>query len=174
MAITLFKAKHLERWLDEHAPGEAVIAHHPAVSLAVGGFVVPGAPGVSVSADDKGAGQRIDLVTSLGYTDADRAGGGVGNTFYLLTEQRFLLGSRSSTRNRPKDLLHAAPRSRVRLHWFDDPEGANQSRNFVVEFRDGTYRADKMGITLLGRPQVDAERQSRTLIDALGDGAVRY
>ena len=106
-----------------------------------------------------------DLVRTLGYTDEDRAGAGVGNTFYLLTDQRFILGSRASTRNRPKTLVHSASRSAVRLHWFDDPEGSNQSRNFIVEFGDGTYRSDKMGITLLGRPQEDAERESRTLID---------
>ncbi len=174
VGIALFKAKHLQRWIDEHAPGETVVAHHPAVSLSVGGFVVPGTAGIAISAEDRGADRRIDLVRSLGYTDEQRAGGGAENTFYLLTDRRFILGSRSSTRNRPKDLVHSAPRSAVRLHWFDDPDGSNRSRNFIVEFGDGTYRSDKMGITLLGRPQEDAERESRTLIDALGGQATGY
>ena len=51
---------------------------------------------------------------------------GYNSTFYALTDRRLIPGTRSSVRNRPKDVQHSAPVADNTVYWFDDDEGAGK------------------------------------------------
>ena len=112
-----------------------------------------------------------DLVQQLGLDDANKVGFMVSTTFLALSDQRVFYGSRSSVRNRPKDLLHEAPASAFTVHWIDDDTGAgNRFRHLLLDFGEGAWRSDRLGLTALNR---DLSRHSNLheFFEVLGERA---
>ena len=159
-----FKQERLEGWAAAAFPGEQF------VSYVVTGLGTPNLTGQSRTSGTGGDQRRQDLVQQLGLDPEGDAGAGHTTTFLLLTDRRLALGTRSSVRNRPSDLLHSASIEGVRVHWFDhDAGGGNRQRHFVTEFGDGRWRADFSGLTALGRP---LKSNAEHFIEALGHRAV--
>lgn len=153
-----FRREWVEGWLREVGePGEHLLSH-AVTAMWKGVSLRPGTStlgGGGLSAEVlKLEGEEILVRRTEGMAlDPDRAVAPLSHaTFLALTDRRLLLGSRSGFRNRPKDLLHAAPLDGVRIHWFDHPEGAgNRFRHLLIEFGDGAWRADRSGLSALGK-----------------------
>ncbi len=158
-----FKQEHLGPWLAAQAPGESLVSYVVTSVGSVGSTNV--GSGLSASSSS-GIERRMAFAETLGAeTNITR-----DTTFWALTDRRLILGTRSGVRNRPKELLHSAPVEQVTVHWFDDDEGGgNRFRHFVTDFGDGTIRADRTGLTVLGR---SANSNADAFLDALGDRAV--
>ncbi|MEQ8842710.1 MAG: hypothetical protein RIB98_17140 [Acidimicrobiales bacterium] len=137
-----FKRAQVEAWTTSTFPGERLVSLVPTGQG-------NGNAGYYNSPEDR---RRRLLVEQLALDPDGITGAGYGTTFFVLTEQRLALGTRSSVRNRPKDLLHSAPVDGVRVWWFDHDAGAgNLHRHFVTDFGDGRWRADYTGLAALGR-----------------------
>ncbi|GAB4416842.1 MAG: hypothetical protein Kow002_02950 [Anaerolineales bacterium] len=133
-------------------------------------YAAPGKSG-SFSSNIRNTGdrRRTELAASLGLDPELKIPPFFEATFYALTENKIILGTRSGFLNRPKDILHAAPLEGLVIHWFDDPVGPNRARHFVTVFSDGKWRADKTGLTALGRPLKHS--MADEFIQALGNYA---
>jgi hypothetical protein len=155
-----FKKEHVEKWLAEKFPGEIL------VSMVSSGLW-------TATSDRRirnwGDQRRTELATSLGLDQELKISHFYDATFYALTETQIILGTRSGFLNRPKDILHAAPLDGLVIHWFDDTNGPNRARHFVTIFGDGKWRADKTGLTALGRPLKNSTADE--FIQALGSYA---
>ncbi len=138
-----FKKEHVEKWLAEKIPGERLVS-----------MVSSGLWSASTNRHIRNSGDqhRTELATSLGLDPELKIPHFHQATFYALTENKIILGTRSGFLNRPKELLHAVPLEGLIVHWFDDTNEPNIARHFVTVFRDGKWRSDKTGLTALGRP----------------------
>ena len=159
-----FKREQVEKWVARHCPGERFVTY-VVTSTRSGGSVGSGARIEQVSVD--GDSQRNALATSLGLDPDDRLQVPHEDTFVAITDRQCVLGSRSGFRNRPKEVLHAAPVDRVRVWWFDDDRGPNQFRHFVTDFGDGSWRSDRTGLTALGRELTSSN--AHEYVDVLGE-----
>jgi len=153
-----FKRELVEAWVASQAPGERLLG-----SIAAGTWTpmqVTATYGGSgwtsgMRADDvqfKGDDVMSRRIAEFGADPSKSVAPFASTTFYVLTDRRLLLGSRSSVRNRPKDLLHAAPADLVAVYWFDIREtGGNVFRHLLVDFGDGFWRRDRTGLAVLGK-----------------------
>ncbi len=161
-----FKYEQLPGWLVTQAPGETLVSY---VATAFGTMSSAGVGSSVTPSSSSGMSRREAFAESLDSEQTYRSG--YNTTFYALTDRRLFLGTRSSVRNRPKDVLHSAPISGITVYWFDDDEGGgNVFRHFVTDFGDGTIRSDRTGLKVLGRA---TKSNAEHFIDALGDRAVR-
>lgn len=147
MAPMAIKRSHIEQWLSTILPSEALLAWTPAASW-TGTYVLG-----DVSSDLHLVGDDIVAAAPrrLGL-DQDRRTLSASTGFYALTTRELLLGSRSSVRNRPKDLVVRVPAGGVTVHWHDAEEaGGTTMRHVIVEFGDGTWRTDRIGLRVAGR-----------------------
>jgi hypothetical protein len=138
-----FKKEHVEKWLAEKFPGERLVS-----MVSSGLWAATSDRRIRNGGDQR----RTELAASLGLDQELKIPHFYESTFYALTENQIILGTRSGFLNRPKDILHAAPLEGLVIHWFDDTIGPNRARHFVTIFGDGKWRADKTGLTALGRP----------------------
>lgn len=171
-----FKQNDVEKWIAQHAPGERLAGYTAASCQADPTFRIEVTDHSAIFAGGghgPGGARRSEIVRELGFSGDSRVGPTYEVVFYALTDQQFLVGSRSSVRNRPKDLIHAAPRDQVNVHWFDDGERPTECRHFVIDFGDGHYRSDKTGLTVLGKT-TDADALSTALLAELGDRATPH
>jgi hypothetical protein len=164
-----FKKEHVEKWLAAKFPDERL------VSMVSSGLWASSYSGTGTSGGfnsnlrDPGDQRRTELAASLGLDPELKIPHFHSTTFYALTENQIILGTRSSFLNRPKDILHATPLDGLVIHWFDDTIGPNRARHFVTIFGDGKWRADKTGLTALGRPLKNSTADE--FIQALGSYA---
>ncbi|MBT3337364.1 MAG: hypothetical protein HN855_08650 [Anaerolineae bacterium] len=156
-----FKKQHVEKWIAAEFPGEKL------VSMVASGLWTVDYSGTG--SRNPGDHRRTELVASLGLDQELQISPFYSTTFYALTEKQIILGTRSGFSNRPKDIIHAAPLDGLIIHWFDDTVGPNRSRNFVTIFSDGKWRADKTGLTALGRPLKNSTADE--FVKALGSHA---
>lgn len=156
-----FKRQWVEDWVGEHAPGERLVSH--LVTATWKGFYVTGTFKAGAMAGQraeqltlKGEAAFNERIQALGLDPNLQVAPMVDASFFALTEQRLLFGSRSGMRNRPKDLLHAAPVGSVTVYWYDHDEGAgNRFRHLLVQFGDGRWRAERSGLSALGKDLTD-------------------
>lgn len=170
-----FKRETVEQWMAQHAPGERLASYLPTGTrgASFSQNVGVGSASVVVSRSiDLGDDRRVDLYETLGLDPERHVGIGALDTFYALTDRQILFGQRGSVRNRPKDLLYAAPADGVRVHWYDDaqPRSGNSFRHMIVDFGDGSWRGDRTGLTALGRKL--KSNNVDEFFDVLGDRAI--
>ena len=173
-----FKRVWVEDWFAGHAEaGEQLLSY--AVTATWTGVVVTGTYDIgsftSASAGDltlKGEEMMRERIAGMPLDPEGHVSPLTQTTFLALTDRRLLLGSRSSMRNRPKDLLHAAPADGVRVHWFDHHESVgNRFRHLLVEFGDGHWRADRSGLSAFGK-DLTGTSNIHHFFEALGPRAV--
>jgi len=164
-----FKRELLERGVTSGFPGETMVAY--TISNFVGG--AGPTPGSHSSTGVDGDEERRQLRHDLGLTDDGWVDQWEMSTFIALTQQRLVIGSRSSVRNRPKDLIVEAPRSEVTAHWFDSTVGPSWFRHWVIEFGGGRWRQERTGLKVLGKTTKIAAATDE-LVAALGDRAVQH
>jgi hypothetical protein len=149
-----FKREHVEKWLAEKFPGERLVSMVSS-GLWAASYSAPGTSG-SFSSNHRNPGdqRRTELAASLGLDQELKIPFFYQSTFYALTETKIILGTRGGFLGRPKDILHVAPLEGLVIHWFDDTNDPNRARHFVTVFGYGSdkWRADKTGLTALGRP----------------------
>ncbi len=164
-----FKKEHVEKWLAAEFPGQKLVSMVSS-GLWAASYSTPGTSG-SFSSNHRNSGdqRRTELAASLGLDQELKIPPFYEPTFYALTESQIILGTRSGFLNRPKDILHAAPLDGLIIHWFDDTIGPNRARHFVTVFSDGKWRADKTGLTALGRPLKNSTADE--FVKALGSHA---
>lgn len=157
-----FKKEHVEKWIAEKFPGERLVS-----------MVSSGLWSASTNRHIRNPGdmRRTELAESLGLDQELKIPWYHDATFYALTNKQIILGTRSGFLNRPKDILHAAPLEGLIIYWFDDNNKPNIARHFVTVFGDdsGKWRADKTGLTALGRPIKSSTADE--FIQALGSHA---
>jgi hypothetical protein len=162
----------VEKWAANALPGETVI------SYALTSTYTPSGPGILVGgwilayarSPELGDNRRSDLITHLGLDREKRLQVQSESTLLVLTDRQLVLATRSAL-NRPKDILHAGPAGRIRVHWFDHDAGSgNRFRHFITEFGDGHWRSDRAGLTALGRDLKASN--SDDFVSALGDKAI--
>lgn len=159
-----FKRRHLEQWVRD------TLSDTQVVSYVVTGTGTPTTAQPGSQAPPGGDVRRKKLVELLGLDPDGQVGVGSATTFIVLTARQLTLGTRSSVRNRPKDLLHAAPAESARVVWFDhDAGGGNRFRHLVTAFGDGRWRSDFTGLTALGRKL--SSSNADPFITALGNRA---
>jgi hypothetical protein len=173
MAFT-FKHELLGPWLAEHAPGDRLVSYITTTTKGIG-YSGP-APGSTTSrstgSPERCDQARSDLADSLGLDEERSVGRGYLDVFHVLTDRQLVIGSISSFRQRPKDVLHAAPLEEVRVHWFDCDSGAGTHfRHFVTVLGDGSWRSDKTGVKAMGKVLKAASRVDE-FVAALGDRAI--
>ena len=165
-----FKGEDCKAWVEaQAAPGEQF------VSYVVTGTRTPANPAPVGRERDgirfNGTEALRDLAQRLGLDDANKVGLMVESTFLALTDQRVLYGSRSSFRDRPKDLLHAAPLSGFTVYWIDDDIGAgNRFRHLLLDFGDRAWRTERIGLTAL-KKDMSHRTNVHEFFEALGDRA---
>lgn len=157
-----FKKEHVEKWLAEKFPDERLVS-----MVSSGLWAATTDRRIRNSGDQR----RTELAEALGLDEELKIPWYHDSTFYALTRNQIILGTRSGFRNRPKDLIHAAPLEGLTIHWFDDEIGPNRARHFVTVFGDGSgkWRSDKTGLTALGRPIKNSPADE--FIKALGSHA---
>ncbi len=164
-----FKKEHVEKWLAEKFPDEKLVSM---VSSGLWATNYSGPSGSHTSRfRDSGDKGRTELAESLGLDQDLKLSPFHSATFYALTENQIILGTHGGFLGRPKDILHAAPLKGLVIHWFDDTNGPNRARHFVTIFNDGSgkWRADKTGLTALGRPLKNSTADE--FVKALGSHA---
>ncbi len=164
-----FKREHVAKWMAREFPGDRFVTY-VVTSTRGAGSVGVGAESEQVPIG--GDAQRSALAESLGLDPGGRLRATHDETFWVLTDRQLVLGSRSAFRNRPKEVLRAAPIDGVRVWWFDsDPDAGNQFRHFFTDFGDGSWRGDRTGLTALGRELTTANAQEyvQVLGEVLGD-----
>lgn len=153
-----FKREWVEDWVASVAPGERLVSHVAAAMWTP--MAVTAVPDGNPWTSDLRAGnvhfKGDDVmdrrIAEFGADPARAVAPMIDVGFYALTDRRLLLGSRSSVRNRPKDLLHAAPAGQVTVFWFDSMEtGRNLFRHLLVDFGEGYWRRDRTGLEVLGK-----------------------
>ncbi len=154
----------IEKWLATEFPGETLRSHLFATKIAPS-FLVPNSF-IEVSGNYGDAG-RAAFISSLALDPDKRIGAFVDSTVYALTDRQLCIASRGGIRQRPKELLHAAPHAGLKVYWYDDkPEAGNQFRQLVFVFPDGSWRGDRTGIKVLGK--VPKAANAHHFIEALG------
>jgi hypothetical protein len=163
------KAELCEAWVEaQAAPGERYLTY---VVTSTNAPTNPAPVGSRTGMTFSGAEAVRDLVRRLGLNDADKVGWGVSSTFLALSDRRVLYGSRSSFRDRPKDLLHEAPASGFAMYWVDDDTGAgNRFRHLLLDFGEGAWRTDRIGLTALGK-DMSHRTNLHEFFEVLGDRA---
>ncbi|HAP78234.1 MAG TPA: hypothetical protein DCR14_19395 [Acidimicrobiaceae bacterium] len=153
-----FKREWVDEWVTKVAPGERLLSYVVAamwtpivVKETHGGNSWHDGPrATSLRIEGDAAMDR--LIAELVADPTKRVAPSATGVFYALTTNRLLLGSRSSLRNRPNDLLHQAPATAATVYWFDHEETAgNAFRHLLVDFGDGRWRRDRSGLTALGK-----------------------
>lgn len=161
-----FKGEQCEAWVAEQAPGERFVSY---LVTGTGTPTNPSPVGMRSGMTFHGPEALRELAAQRGLDDAHKVGFLVESTFLALTDQRVLYGSRSSLRNRPKDLLHAAPSSGFSLTWVDDDRGAgNRFRHLLIDFGDGAWRIERTGLTALNK-DLSGHTNVHHFFDAVGD-----
>ncbi len=157
-----FKREHVEKWLADKFPGEKL------VSMVSSGLW---AGTTDRRIRNPGDQRRTELAASLELDQELKIPFFYQSTFYALTENQIILGTRGGFLGRPKDILHAAPLKGLVIHWFDDTNDPNRARHFVTIFGDGSgkWRADKTGLTAFGRPLKNSTADE--FVKALGSHA---
>ena len=148
-----FKRTHVEKWAATALPGETIVSYVLTTTFTPGGFgvVAGGAIVVHTNGPDVGDDRRVDLREQLGLDPEKRIDVRKTTNLLVLTNRRLVLATRSA-RNRPKDIVHAGPAEKARVHWFDHDAGSGtRLRHFIIEFGDGYWRTDRSGVTALGR-----------------------
>jgi len=172
-----FKQEWVDEWTAAVAPGERLVSYLVAAMWTP--IVVTETAGGSTwhsghrakSLDITGDATMDQHIAELTTNPDARVAPMTSAVFYALTNQRLLLGSRSSARNRPKDLLHHAPAEQVIVHWFDHDETAgNRFRHLLVDFGDGRWRRDRTGLTAMGK-DLRSTSNVTEFFEALGDRA---
>lgn len=165
-----FKGEDCMAWVEaQAAPGERFVSH---VVTGTRTSTNPAPAGRLRTGLTFSAAEAVrDLAQQRGFDDADKVGFMVESTFLALTDQRVFYGSRSSFRDRPKDLLHAAPAADFALHWVDDDLGSgNRFRHLLLDFGDGAWRIERIGLAALGKDQ-SHRTNVHHFFEALGDRA---
>ncbi len=172
-----FKRANVEKWTETAAPGERFVNY-----VGTGQNAAPTLTHVTTGSDatvvhsseaDLGDNRRLALSDSLGLDRGRQLEQGKATTFYALTDRQLILGTRSSVRDRPKEMLHAARLDDVEVHRFDhdhDAGSGNRNRHFVTLVGDGYWRGDRTGPTALGR-ELKASN-ANDFLAALGNRAV--
>lgn len=163
-----FKRDLLEDWIRLSFPGETLVAY--TVATAAGGSEEGSRHATSGVDGDR---ERDELRLQLGLADAAKVVAGESTTFLAVTQTQLVVGSRSSVRNRPKDLVVAAPLTDVGVHWFDAGGGPNSFRHWVIDLGGGSWRTDRTGLKALGRETKTATAADE-FVAALGDRAVQH
>lgn len=163
-----FKAEDCRAWVEAQAPGARF------VSYLVTGTATPVNPApVTIRSGMTFNGPELlrEIASERGLDDDRKVGFLVEASFLALTDQQIFYGSRSSFRNRPKDLLHVAPASGFSLHWVDDDRGAgNRFRHLLLDFGDGAWRIERIGLTALNK-DMSHRTNLHEFFEALGDRA---
>lgn len=163
-----FKEGLLAGWIESNFPGETLAGY--TVATASGGSEQGTRHSTAgVDGDD----QRDQLRIRLGFADDAKVTVGESGTFLAATQTRLIVGSRSSVRNRPKDLIVAAPLTDVRVHWFDATVSSNWFRHWVIDLGGGRWRTDRTGLKALGR-ETQIAPVADEFVAVLGDRAVQH
>lgn len=154
----------IETWLTREFPGETLRSHLFTSKLATSLLVPDSFIEVSGNYGDAG---RAAFMNSLALDADKQIGKWVDNAVYALTDRQLCIASRGGIRERPKELLHAAPHAGLKVYWYDDqPEAGNQFRQLVFVFPDGSWRGDRTGLKVLGK--VPKASNANHFIEALG------
>lgn len=163
-----FKRGLLEDWIASNFPGETLVGY--TICIAAGGSEQGTRHSTSgVDGDER----RDQLRLQLGLADGAKVTAGESGTFLATTHTRLVVGSRSSVRNRPADLIVAAPLTDVRVHWFDATASSNWFRHWVIDLGDGRWRTERTGLKALGRDTKIAPVADE-FVATLGDRAVQH
>jgi len=161
------KPEHIREWVEKEFPGETVQSHLFA-SKSSPQYSAPGSH--TISSGDFGDRGRATFIESLELDPDKRIGLRVESTVYALTSSQLCVARRGGFRDRPKELLHAGPRSGLTVYWYDGrAEAGNQFRHFVFVFADGSWRGDRTGIKILGRAAKTSNAEH--FLEALGQTA---
>ena len=164
-----FKAELCRTWVEERTGGADRYLTHVVTQTRTPQKV--GHPGLTSSFAFSGADLIRERAAQLGLAEEDKVGLLQETTFVALSQQRVFYGTRSSFRNRPKDLLHEAPASEFAVHWVDDDIGSgNRFRHLLSDFGQGAWRTDRIGLTALGR-DMGASTNIEEFFSVLGDRA---
>ncbi len=164
-----FKAELCKTWVEAQAgPGEQYVTH---VVTSTNTPLVPNSVGMNSNINFSRTEAIREVASQLGLEDENKVGFLVSNTFLALTGQSVFYGSRSSFRDRPKDLLHQAPLSDFTLYWVDDDIGSgNTFRHMLLDFGGGAWRTDRIGLTAL-KKDMSHRTNVHEFFEVLGDRA---
>lgn len=172
-----FKQDWVDEWIASVAPGERLVSYLVAamwtpivVTETFGGSTWHDGPSAE-SLELAGDAIMDRRIAELTNDSSARVAPMTSAVFYALTNHRLFLGSRSSVRNRPKDLLHQAPADQVTVYWFDHDETAgNRFRHLLFDFGDGSWRRDRTGLAAMGK-DLRSTSNITQFFEALGDRA---
>lgn len=138
-----FKEEQCREWVEEHAPGEALVSYLVTQTWAPQNTH---AAGMNTNMHFAGAQVVQDRAADLGLVEENKVGMFEDKTFLALTGDHILYGSRN-WRDRPKKLLHTAPASDFQIHWVDEDYGAGTHlRHLLLDFGGGAWRTDRVGL----------------------------
>ena len=165
-----FKAEQCPAWIEAHGgTGERFISHL-VTGTRVGANPTP-TVGMRSGMEFTGTQAVAELARRLGLDEAHKVGFGVESSFLAVTDRHVYYGTRSSFRDRPKDLVHRAPIGSFTLYWVDDDTGAgNRFRHLLLDFGDGHWRGERIGLAALGK-DMSSRTNLQHCFDALGDRA---